>query len=465
MTLQGAPERTQLSERAVFLVVGAVILGVYLPHEIPVLPFVVLVLIALVLRRPVVFCVALVFLASGLSFNSHQGLQSDRSGAVDAWVKLVGDPKPIGGGVRVDVRLDSKRYELVGFGWSGSRLSQAEMGDLVHIRGVVGSGSGSPSWKWRHVVGKIQLRWIGEIEPASGLIGLSNALRHTLSRGVGGLPVRDRSLILGFVIGDDREQSQELKQAFRDSGLTHLLAVSGQNVAFVLAVLAPLLGRLERRVGIAVVIVALALFGTMTRWEPSVLRATVMVGSATMASFAGRRVSGTRSLSLAVAFLLLIDPLLLWSVGFALSVGASAGILGFSASIEQHLRGPHWLRSTLAITTAAQIGVSPLLVWIFDGVPLAAIPANLMAGPAAGPVMVWGLTAGLLAGLVGGFWAEVIHFPTRLAVSWVAIVAESWSNLELPVLGSRGVLVCGCLAILIVLHRKRIASVAVTALE
>jgi competence protein ComEC len=203
--------------------------------------------------------------------------------------------------------------------------------------------------------------------------------------------------------------------------------------------------RLDRRVGLVLVGAALLLFGTVTRWEPSVMRATAMVGFATVARVSGRKISGIRTLSLAVGLLVLVDPLLVRSVGFALSVGASAGILVLSAPIRRALRGPAWVRDALAITLSAQIGVSPLLIAIFDGVPLVAIPANLLAAPAAGPVMVWGVTAGFVAGVVGGFWAQVIHFPNRLLVDWVASVAGVSAGLGLPVVGWPGMTIGGLL--------------------
>ena len=76
------------------------------------------------------------------------------------------------------------------------------------------------------------------------------------------------------------------------------------------------------------------------------------------------------------------------------------------------------------MTLAAQVGVAPVLVPVFGGLPVAAVPANLLAVPAAGPVMMWGLAAGLPAGLVGGAVAHVVHVPTGWLVAWVAGVAR-----------------------------------------
>ena len=85
-----------------------------------------------------------------------------------------------------------------------------------------------------------------------------------------------RALYAGFVLGDDRGQPVEITDDFRASGLSHLLVVSGQNVAFVLALVSPLLRRLRLGWRLVAGLALLLLFGVLTRWEPSVLRAEAM---------------------------------------------------------------------------------------------------------------------------------------------------------------------------------------------
>ena len=120
-----------------------------------------------------------------------------------------------------------------------------------------------------------------------------------------------------------------------------------------------------------------------------------------------------RALALGVAAMVLVDPLLATSLGFRLSVAGAGGHRGGRrAGRARGCPGPRWLAAPLAVTLAAQAAVSPLLVATFGGVPLASLPANLLAAPAAGPIMVWGLTGGLVAGVVGGPVAQVLHLPT-----------------------------------------------------
>ena len=127
-----------------------------------------------------------------------------------------------------------------------------------------------------------------------------------------------------------------------------------------------------------------------------------MAGLAVTASTLGRQISPIRLLALAVAALVLVDPFLVDSVGFRLSVGASLGIVLFAPSLGRSLPGPAPFAEALAVTLAAQVGVAPVMLASFGELPVAAVPANLLAVPVAGLVMVWGLGAGLAAGVAGG---------------------------------------------------------------
>ncbi|MFB0902598.1 MAG: ComEC/Rec2 family competence protein, partial [Acidimicrobiales bacterium] len=131
-----------------------------------------------------------------------------------------------------------------------------------------------------------------------------------------------------------------------------------------------------------------------------------------------------------------VDPLIVHSVAFQLSAAASAGIVLGSGRVARAVPGPRPVVEALAVTACAQIAVAPLLVLRFDGLPVASLPANLLAGPAAGPVMMWGLTGGLVAGVVPQRLAEWLHMPTQLALWWIDSVAALVPRLPLGRLGA-----------------------------
>jgi competence protein ComEC len=272
----------------------------------------------------------------------------------------------------------------------------------------------------------------------------------------------ERSLFLGFVIGDDRGQPPALVTAFRDSGLAHLSAVSGENVAFLLAVVQPLLRRLGIRLRWAATLGVIAWFAVLTRFEPSVLRAAVMAGLAATAAFTDRPASGVRLLALTVAGLVLVDPLLVYSVGFWLSVAATAGLVVLSARLATRLPGPRWVVEPLAVTLAAQVGVAPVAIVVFGGVPVAALPANILAAPAAGPVMVLGLPLALAAAAVPDPVAAVLVLPLRALVRWIALVALVCARLPLGTVGPLpavlAAMVVGVLLVLGAVRRKGVSA-------
>jgi competence protein ComEC len=338
---------------------------------------------------------------------------------------------------RIDGRPAGSRTALVTAGGdAASRLRLLEAGDGVELSGWLQPLSGYDTrLRWRHTVARFDAVELLAFEPArSPLHRTANALRGRVLAGGRHLPESERALMAGFLLGDTRALPRAVAEQFRASGLTHLLAVSGANVAFVLALTRPVLRRLSLRMQLIAGLAVLVVFGTMTRWEPSVLRACTMAACSMAALYLGRPTAGLRVLALAVVALVLADPFLLHSIGFLLSCGASAGIAVLAAPVAARLPGPLWLREPLGVTLAAQLGVAPVLIPVFGSVPLAALPANLVAGPLAGPLTVLGVVTGLAGGGIESWWpglAAALQVPTGLlAAAMLRVAAMFW---RLPV--------------------------------
>ena len=416
---------------AILLAVTAAV-GATHPRPVPALAAVGAVAAALLLRRPALLCLAVGALASGLATMALDGLRPPAEGDVVGPAVLVTDPTPSFGGIRAEARLGDRRVELRARGVAADGLRDRLAGEVVHLRGQLRPLAGGSSWaSSRHLSGRVQVHLVEGWEDGGVVPRTANGLRRTLDRGAEPLDPVARSLYLGLVIGDDRQQPASLSDDFQGAGLTHLLAVSGQNVAFVLVLGGPVLRRLRLWPRALLALGLIGLFGVMTRFEPSVLRASLMAALALLARTAGSPFPRVRVLALAVAALLLVDPLLVRSVGFQLSVAASAAIVVLAAPLERALPGPSWLRAPLSVTVAAQLGVAPVLVNTFGPLPVASLPANLLAVPVAGLVMVWGLTAGMVAGVAGTTAAQVVHLPTRLLLGWLAEVASRTAGLPL----------------------------------
>ena len=456
-----------MNDRWAVVLAGATAAGALAGRPVPVLAGLLLVLLALAARRPALLCIAAALLASGLAARSWGGLRPPPASSFSGRVVLVGDPEDVRGAVRVDVRAGHRRVEAWARGAPAGALLSRLAGEQVAVAGRLQAVPPRVRARLaaRHIAARLSVARVGRWSPGTGVSRLANGIRRTLVAGAASIPDAQRPLFTGFVLGDDRGQRPETVDDFRGSGLTHLLAVSGENVAFVLALASPLLARLRLGWRFAAGLAVLALFGVVTRWEPSVLRAEAMAALSLLAALTGRPQSGLRLLALAVAGLLLVDPLLVRSVGFLLSVGASAGIVLLAPAIARRLPGPRPIATALAVTLAAQAGVAPVLVPVFGGLPLASLPANLLAAPAAGPVMVWGLAAGVPAGLVGGRVAALVHLPTRALVGWIEGVARVGAALPLGVVrgGQLLAVVVLVIGVGLALRRPRLAAAATVA--
>jgi competence protein ComEC len=354
-------------------------------------------------------------------------------------VRLAADPQGRWTGVRVPARLEVVNHRrargtvlVAARPPAAERLRLLEAGESVVLTGRFRTlEAGERRWRWRHVGAVFEARDLVGAGRAKGFAWWANGVRHRVLAGGEALGPTDRALAAGFLVGDDRDLPAAVAADFRAAGLSHLLVVSGANVTLALALVAPLLQRFSLAGRLAGGAAVLLLFCAMTRFEPSVLRAGAMSGLALLASFLGRPVSGLRLLALAVAGLVLVDPFLVHSLGFGLSCGASAGILLLAGPLAARLPGPQFVRESLAVTAAAQVGVAPIALPAFGGLPLAALPANLVVAPAAAALSLWGLASGLVGGLIGPLAgtpdsgpAGALQLPTAALATWIRAVAH-----------------------------------------
>lgn len=272
-------------------------------------------------------------------------------------------------------------------------------------------------------------------------------VRGGLRAAVARLPADARGLLPALVIGDTGNTPADLTEAMRATSLTHLSAVSGSNVSFVLAAALGLcrLAQVPRRCRPAVALGVLAGFVVLARPEPSVLRAAVMgvVGLAGLS--ASRRRAGIPALSAAVLVLLCLDPWLARSYGFALSTLATLGLLLFARSWGERIgrwlpARLSWLGTAIAIPLAAQVMCGPVIVLLQGSVSLIGVAANLAAAPFVPPATVLGVAVALLALLssaLAGWLAWVAAVPA-LAIAYVARAAAAVPMGSLPWPGGAG---------------------------
>jgi competence protein ComEC len=256
---------------------------------------------------------------------------------------------------------------------------------------------------------------------------VAGGLRAGLQHACAGLPAKVGGLVPGLIDGDTTRLDPGVADTFRATGMTHLLAVSGSNVAMVLG--AVLLAARWCRVGPAATAVlgtlALAGFVILVRPSPSVLRAAAMGGLGLAALASGRSRAAVPGLAATVVALLVYDPALATDIGFTLSAFATAGLLLFAPSIRDALRSrrvPAALAEALAVPTAAQVACAPVIAAFSSTVSLVAVPANLLAVPVVPVATMTGVAAALVSPVWAGgaaFLAWLTSWPAR----WLIAVA------------------------------------------
>lgn len=302
-----------------------------------------------------------------------------------------------------------------------------DVGALVEARGTAGPGDAGD----RAVVVVWASRGVEVLRGAEGAAAVAAELRRGLVRAVDGLPGDGAGLVPGLAVGDTSVVSPSLDAAMKEASLSHLTAVSGANCALVVGLafgLAAAAG-LSRRLRVACGLAVLTGFVVLVTPEPSVVRAAAMAAIAMLAVLLGRTGVGIALLSAAVTLLLVLDPWLAASLGFALSVAATGSLLlcarPLAAGLARTLPRP--LALALAVPLAAQLACGPLLILIEPTVPVYGVVTNLLAGPAAPAATVLGLASCLSAPV--GWLQSGLAALAWVPASWIAATAVTASNL------------------------------------
>ncbi|MDQ3871263.1 MAG: ComEC family competence protein, partial [Chloroflexota bacterium] len=254
------------------------------------------------------------------------------------------------------------------------------------------------------------------------------------------LPEPQAGLAAGILIGLRDRVDRDLADDFTTSGLSHILAISGWNIAIVAALITALLRGLSRAHRSVAVVLAVAGYTVAAGASPSVIRAALMAAIVLLARESGRRGAAPTALGLTASVMVLVDPATVAEPGFQLSVAATAGLLAWAGALTQGLRvrlparTPAWLVDSLGVSLAAQASTLPLVLLSFGRLSLVAPVANLLVAPLVAPAMLAGLVA-LLAGLGVALGAPPLLGAAASTVGWAvlgAVIAVAHVSALLP---------------------------------
>lgn len=269
-----------------------------------------------------------------------------------------------------------------------------------------------------------------ELLPADGTVARTlESWRRAASAGLDrAMPEPEAGLAAGVLIGLRDRVDRDLAAAFTTAGASHVVAISGWNIAIVASTLGAIAGGLQRRRRAVLTAVAIVAYVVFVGPSPSVVRAGAMAGVALLARELGRPGTAAAALGLACVALLVIDPTYVDDAGFRLSVLATAGILAWGTSLTARLSGPErgrlrrWVAEILGVSFAAQAATTPIVLLEFGRLSLVAPLVNLIVVPLVPPAMAAGalaLIVGMLAGLgAPGIVATLVGLP-----AWVLYAA------------------------------------------
>ncbi|MEI6133066.1 MAG: DNA internalization-related competence protein ComEC/Rec2 [Bacillota bacterium] len=227
------------------------------------------------------------------------------------------------------------------------------------------------------------------------------------------LPEKNAALLNSMLIGYTDDLDQETKQDFSDSGLSHLMAVSGMNVTFVLIpilFLSKLFGVKRKRSGI-VGLFSLIVFIFITGFAASIVRASIMAAVILVAKMIDRESDFGTSIALASIIMIVVNPMIVFDLGFQFSFSATIGIVIMGGKLSnwmQHKRLAKPLAEVLSVTLAAQLAVLPIMVNYFNQISLISVISNLLVVPLSGLITVLGF---ILAG-----FSQIIILSNPLAI-------------------------------------------------
>jgi len=346
-------------------------------------------------------------------------LEEVRAGPLD------GAPQPVRGRLLASL----PRSTLVAVGSRVAVVAEVERPEAF-------DGFDYPAFLARQGIGGLVRAREARVLPSQAALGpaqVAAAARQWLLQGLNGMiPEPEAALGAGILLGVRSGIAPEVADAFATAGLTHVVAISGWNIAIVAAIVASLARPLEQRPGgrwlaPAAAGLSIAAYVILTGASPSVVRAALMAGAMLVARLGGSRAHAASALALAALLMLLTAPSVLWDVGFQLSGLATGGLILFAAPIEARMAGwPAWLREPVALTLAAQLTTLPVVVASFERLSLIAPAANVAVVPLVPIVMLLCAIAAPLGAIDATFHVPILGDLTRWAfggTAWLALRA------------------------------------------
>ena len=354
------------------------------------------------------------------------------------WPGVVATPgSPRDGQQSATIRIEVSGGELTVAG-TLPRYPIVVPGQHVLVSGSIQARPDSPYGTYLERIGVAGTLRTSSLELAPGpiapVLALETARRAAADLLARVLPEPEAGLAAGILIGLRDRVDREVAADFTTAGVSHVVAISGWNIAIVAAAVATLGGALGRRRRSILTMLAIVVYVVFAGGSPSVVRAAAMAGVVLLARESGRAGRAAAALGWAVTLLLLADPSLIGDAGFQLSSAATAGLITWATPVGDQIgrlaggRVPRWLAESLGVSLAAQAATLPIVLETFGRLALIAPAANLFIVPVVPIAMAAGLVAfvgGLLVtlGMPAGV-GSALALPGWLSLTIIVAIAR-----------------------------------------
>lgn len=248
--------------------------------------------------------------------------------------------------------------------------------------------------KTKKIIGTVELEKVKILKSSNGsfIHNIQKYIRDTIN---GTLTDEEGNLLLAILLGDKDKLSEDIQESFKTSNLSHMLAVSGAHVSYIILGLTYVLQNsiIGKKNGKIVCIIFLLAFMAITNFTPSVTRACIMAILTLLSSIIYRKSDVYTNISVAALITLIFNPYSLLDLGFQLSYGGTIGIIIFIKRIQEKKSNSkviNYIKQMALVSIYANIIIIPIMMYHFNTVSFTFIISNIMASPILGIIVITG---------------------------------------------------------------------------
>lgn len=280
--------------------------------------------------------------------------------------------------------------------------------------------------KTKKIIGTVELEKVKILKSSNGsfIHNIQKYIRDTIN---GTLTDEEGNLLLAILLGDKDKLSEDIQESFKTSNLSHMLAVSGAHVSYIILGLTYVLQNsiIGKKNGKIVCIIFLLAFMAITNFTPSVTRACIMAILTLLSSIIYRKSDVYTNISVAALITLIFNPYSLLDLGFQLSYGGTIGIIIFIKRIQEKKSNSkviNYIKQMALVSIYANIIIIPIMMYHFNTVSFTFIISNIMASPILGIIVITGflfiitsITAKPLTRLIAIFIKPILSILIKIS--------------------------------------------------